>query len=131
MYAPDTSYSDVRIDLFYENLEDRDNIIPRKYKKMNLGNFSVKVGCNAYTNWQNVHGRFTTGSINKSGEKLLHFYVMNKLCSSNTLYKYKHHKLVIWTTPVGRAQNQIDFIIIQQSCKSTLVKSKSSLKLSR
>ena len=35
MYAPDTSYSDVRIDLFYENLEDRDNIIPRKYKKMN------------------------------------------------------------------------------------------------
>ena len=45
---------------------------------------------------------------------------MNKLCLTNTFYKYKHHKLVTWTSTDGRAQNQIDFIIIQESCKSTV-----------
>ena len=48
--APDTSYSDVNIDLYYENLQDRLNVIARKNKKVILGEFSAKVGCNIYTN---------------------------------------------------------------------------------
>ena len=50
VHAPDTSYSDVNIDLHYENLQDRLNVIARKNKKVVLGEFSAKVGCNIYTN---------------------------------------------------------------------------------
>ena len=49
IYAPDTSYIDVQIGLFYENLQDRINVIPIKNNKMFLGDFNDKVGCNAYT----------------------------------------------------------------------------------
>ena len=62
VYAPDTSYSDVNIDLYYENLQDRLNVIARKNKKVVLGEFSAKVGCNIYTNQQDACGRFSVAA---------------------------------------------------------------------
>ena len=118
IYAPDTSYSDVDIEMFYENLQDKLNAIPKKHKKMILGDFNAKIGTEAYKNWEEVCGKFSIGDINESGEKLLQFCALNKLCVTNTLYKHKHQRLVTWRSPDNRTQNQIDFIIIQQSCKS-------------
>ena len=66
--------------------------------KMILGYFSAKVDCNAYRNLEGACGRFSIGSINESGEKLLQFCVLNKMCLTNTLYKHKDQKLVTWTS---------------------------------
>ena len=58
VYAPDTSYSDVEIDMFYEQLQDNLNDIPKSNKQIVLGDFNAKIGYDAYLNWPAVSGRF-------------------------------------------------------------------------
>jgi hypothetical protein len=120
VYAPDTSYSDVEIDMFYEQLQDRINLIPRKNNLIILGDFNAKIGHDAYINWPDIAGRFTIGSANASGETLLQFCAMNDLGIMNTFYQHKKHRLVTWTSPDGKTQNQIDFFLIKQSSKCNI-----------
>ena len=120
VYAPDTSYSDVEIDMFYEQLQDNLNDIPKSNKQIVLGDFNAKIGYDAYLNWPAVSGRFTIGNGNVSGELLLQFCAMNNLRIMNTFYQHKKHRLVTWTSPDGKTQNQIDFFLINQSSKSNI-----------
>ena len=120
VYAPDTSYSDVEIDMFYEQLQDRLNMIPRINKQIILGDFNAKIGHGAYLNWPEIASRFSIGSANASGEILLQFCAMNDLSIMNTFYQHKNHRLVTWTSPDGKSQNQIDFFLIKQSGKSNI-----------
>jgi exonuclease III len=117
VYAPDTSYSDVEIDLFYENFQDQISQLARKSRYMILGDFNAKVGRKAYENWPEVAGKYSIGKGNDSGEKLLQFSAINSLAIMNTVYKHKHKKLVTWISPDGRIRNQIDYIIMQQKHK--------------
>ena len=45
---------------------------------------------------------------------------LNDLCIMNTFYKHKKHRLVIWISPDGKTQNQIDFFLLKQSSKSNI-----------
>ena len=50
IYAPDTSYNDLEIEQFYNELQAMINSLPRKRKYILLGDFNAKVGANSYLN---------------------------------------------------------------------------------
>jgi len=98
VYAPDSSYSDAEINLFYKQLQDRLNLIPKRNKEIILGDFNAKIGHDANVNWPKTTGRSSIGDVNGSGEMLLQF----KLSIINTFYKQKKHRLVTWISSDGR-----------------------------
>ena len=118
IYAPDTSYSEDEIIIFYESLQDRLDLISKRNKLIIMGDFNAKVGCNAHTVLPEVVGRFAVGYPNQSGENLLHFCAMNNLSIMNTFYQHKKCRLVTWTSPDGKSQNQIDYFLVKHADRS-------------
>ena len=112
IYAPDSSYSTTDINNFYDQLQEEINNLPAKNAFVLLGDFNAKVGQDSYSNWPTVVGRFGTGQINNSGERLLQFCAINSLAIVNTLYKQKRTRLYTWLSPDGNTRNQIDYIIV-------------------
>ena len=45
---------------------------------------------------------------------------MNTLVIANTLFQQHKRKLYIWTSPDGRHQNQIDYIVCSQRWRSSI-----------
>ena len=48
VYAPDSSYSDIDVDIFFETLQVEINNLPKKNKYFILGDFNDKIGRHAY-----------------------------------------------------------------------------------
>ena len=119
-YAPDSSYSEEDREEFYDMLQQHINILQRKSKMILLGDFNAKVGKDSYQNWSEVVGKFTIGNSNENGDKLLQFCGINSLALMNTMYKHPKQRLVTWTSPDGKTQNQIDFIIVPNKQKGLI-----------
>ena len=114
IYAPDSSYDDAEIDMFYNNLQDEINKLPRKNTFMIIGDFNAIVGKHSYVNWPETAGRYSIGTRNIRGERLLQFCAINNLKIVNTLYKHKFRHLVTWISPDCKTRNQIDYILVQK-----------------
>jgi len=71
VYALDSSYSDICIDMFYEAFQVEINNLPRKNTYFILGDFNAKIGRNAHNTWPTVAGRYIIGDGNARGERLL------------------------------------------------------------
>ena len=65
---------------------------------------------------------------NERGERLVEFCKENNLVIGNTLFKQHTRRTFTWTSPDGQTRNQIDYILIQNSWKTSLknVKTKPS-----
>ena len=68
-------------------------------------------------NWSNNVGKFSTGMTNENGEKLLQFCSINDVRIVNTMYEHPPKLLYTWSSPNGKTQNQIDFIIFPNDQK--------------
>ena len=117
VYAPDTSYTDTEMELFYDELQSKINQLPPNHKYIILGDMNAKVGRDSYSNWPSVVGIYGVGRCNERGERLLQFCAINNLTIVNTLYKHNLSRRITWTSPDGKTQNQIDYMIIQQNQK--------------
>ena len=75
---------------------------------------SYWVGKHSYVNWPETAGRYSIGTRNIRGERLLQFCAINNLKIVNTLYKHKFRHLVTWISPDCKTRNQIDYILVQK-----------------
>jgi hypothetical protein len=56
-------------------------------------------------------GRFGLGTRKERGDKLIELCMENSLLVANTLFQQQTDRLHTWTSPDGRYQNQIDYIL--------------------
>ena len=112
IYVPDSSYSQIEKDELFSLLQQQLNKIPRKSRKIILGDFNGKVGANGIDIYPENCGKFGLGTMNDEGERLLNFCALNNLAVMNTMYKQRKNRLITWISPDGLTRNQIDYILI-------------------
>lgn len=114
IYAPDSSYNDTTINMFYDKLQVQINKLPSKSRYLLMGDFNAKVGADSHINWPSEVRKFGLGTGNERGERLLQFCAINGLTVVNTLYKHKKCRLVTWISPDCVTRNQIDYCLVQR-----------------
>ena len=57
---------------------------------------------------------------NEAGQRLIEFCQENALVIANTLFQQHKTRLYTWTSPDGRHQNQIDYILCNQRQRSSI-----------
>ena len=71
-----------------------------------------------------VTGKFGLGVQNEAGQRLIEFCQENALIIANTLFQQHKRRLYTWTSPDGQHQNQTDYILCSQSCRSSIQSAK-------
>ena len=61
---------------------------------------------------------------NEAGQRITEFCQENALVIANTLFQQHKRRLYTWTSPDGQYQNQIDYILCSQSCRSSIQSAK-------
>ena len=67
-----------------------------------------------------VTGKFGLGIQNEAGQRLIEFCQKNKLVIANTLFQQHKRRLYTWTSPDGRHQNKIVYILCSQRWRSSI-----------
>ena len=86
-----------------------------------IGNWNAKVGTQETPG---VTGKFGLGIWNEAGQKLIEFCQENALVIKNTLFQQHKRRVYTWTSPDGRHQNQIDYILCSQRWRSSIQSAK-------
>ena len=95
-----------------------------KWTGMGEFNWNAKVGSQETPG---VTSKFGLGVQNETGERLIEFCKDNVLVIPNTLFQQHKSSLYTWTSPEGQHQNQIDYIICFQRCRSSIQSTKTRL----
>ena len=74
-YAPTSDYGDNETEEFSDQLQNVIDRTPKKGIFVVQGDWSAKVGKDAYENWQGICGPFCNDDVNKRGLRLLEFQV--------------------------------------------------------
>ena len=67
-----------------------------------------------------VTAKFGLEIWNEAGQRLIEFCQKNTLVIANTLFQRHKRRLYTWTSPDGQHQNQIDYILCSQRCRSSI-----------
>ena len=118
-YAPTGTAPDEDIDMFYEQLDDALEKIPARDMLVVMGDWNAKIG---QTNAKSaVTGRFGLGERNERGDKLEEFCLAHNLVIGNTLFQQHPRRLWTWLSPGDRVRNQIDYIMVRNRWRSSLL----------
>ncbi|XP_025098384.1 uncharacterized protein LOC112566419 [Pomacea canaliculata] len=120
-HAPHADRGDNEVEVFYEQLEETMRGIPKKDFLAVVGDWNAKVGPDAFEKWAGTVGQYGLGTTNDRGWRLLEFAGTHKMTLANTLFPHKPSRLATWTSPDGAVKNQIDYVLIPQSCRSGLL----------
>ena len=118
VYAPTSDVEEAEVEQFYEHLQDLLELTPKKEFLFIIGDWNAKVGD------QEIHGvtgKFDLGVQNEAGQRLIEFCQENTLVIANTLFQQHKRKLDTWTSPDGRHQNQVDYILCSQRWRSSIL----------
>ena len=69
-------------------------------------------------------GKFGLGIQNEAGERLSEFCQEKALVIANTLFQQHKRSLYTWTSSNGQQQNQIDYILCSQRCRTSIQSAK-------
>ena len=120
-YAPTSNTEEAEVEWFYEDLQDLLALTPKKDVLFIIGDWNEKVGSQETPG---VTGKFGLGVKNEAGQMLIEFCQENALVIANTLFQQHKKKLCTWTSPDGRHQNQIDYILCSQRWRSFIQSAK-------
>ena len=118
VYMPDSSHDDEEVETVYQQLQATIDEIPNNDFVHVMGDFNAKVGQQDDL-YEKSLGKFGIGVRNERGERLLEFCEFNDLCVANTLHK--HRKKYTWTSPGGLYRNMIDYHLVSNRYKSSVV----------
>jgi hypothetical protein len=90
---------------------------------MLLGDFNAKAGSN-FNEWGRTLGRHGVGEENDNGYRLLEMCSSNNLCLTNTQFIQKPCRKFTWTSPDGRTENLIDYIITREEWLTSVRKTR-------
>ena len=127
VYAPNTADTEEEMDEFYDQLQISINSTPRGDMLIVMGDFNSKVRSD-WNRWNLVIGQHGYGSPNARGENVLNFCATNNLYITNTMFKQsKDSRQWTWESPDGKTHNKVDYIIVNNKWKSSVVSSRSFL----
>lgn len=86
--------------------------------KLVFGDLNAKVG--AVSSHKEVMGNNGLGSQNERGMCLVEFCCSNHLVITNIIFTHHPGHLCRWRSPYGMTKNQIDCVMIQQICRSSV-----------
>ena len=107
--APTSDYDDDAVEDFYDHLQEILDEFPKKDILVVLGDWSIKVGEDAFKNCKGTCGRYCNPETNKRGLRLLEFACYNDLVLENTLGKHKLSRRWTWHSPNRGYHNQTDY----------------------
>ena len=84
VHAPTSNAEEAEVECFYEDLQDRLELTPKKDVLFILGDWTAKVG-NQET--PGVTGKFGLGVQNEAGQRLIEFCQENALVTENTIFQ--------------------------------------------
>ena len=109
---------------FYEDPQNLLELIPPKNVLFIIGDWNAKVGSQETPG---VTSKYGLGVHNETGQKLIDFCQENALVIADTLFQQHKRRLYIWTSPVGKHWNQIDYIVCNQRWRSSKQSAKTRL----
>ena len=116
-YAPTSQAPDEELIIFYDNLEKAINHSKNSTWLIVMGDFNAKIG-QPTDNDDDVMGQYGFGERNERGKSLLEFARKNELFISNSMFYKRPTRRHTWT--LGRAKNEIDFILIKRNIKKLI-----------
>ena len=99
---------EAEVEWFYEDLQDLLELTPKEDVLFIIGDWNAKVGSQETPG---VTGKFGLGVQNKVGQRLIEFCQENALVIANTGFQQHKRQLYTWTSPDGKYQNKIDYIL--------------------
>ena len=99
VYAPTSNAEETEVEWFYEDLQDRLEVTPKKDVLFIIGDWNAKVGSQETPG---VTGKFGLGMQNEAGQSLIEFCQENALVIANTLIQQHKRRLYTWTSPDGQ-----------------------------
>ena len=124
VYAPTSNAEEAEVDRFFEDLQGLLELTPIKDVLFIIGDCNEKVGSQETPG---VTGKFGLGIENEAGQMLMEFCQENTLVIVNTLFQQHKRRLYTWTSPDGRHQNHIDYILCRQGWRSFIQSTKTRL----
>ena len=121
VYALTSNAADVEVEQFYEDLQGILELTPKKDVLFIIGDWNAKVGSQETPG---VTGKFGLGVRNEAGQRLIELCQENTLVIANTLFQQHKRRLYTWTSPDGRHQYQIDYILCSQRRRSSIQSAK-------
>ena len=98
VYASTSNIEEANFERFYEDLQDCQELSPKKDVLFIIGDWNAKVGSQETPG---VTGKFGLGIQNEAGQRLIEFCQENTLLIANTLFKqtredstHGHHQMV-------------------------------------
>ena len=119
--APTSNTEEAEVEWFYEKLQDLLELTPKKDVLFIIGNGNAKVGSQETPG---VTGRFGLGVQKDAGERLIEIFLENALVMAKTLFQQHKRRFYTWTSPDGKHQNQIDYILCSQRWRSCIQSAK-------
>ena len=115
VYAPTSNAEETEVERFYEDLQDLLELTPKKDVIFIIGDWNAKVGTQEIPG---VTSNFGLEIHNEAGQSLSKFCQEDALVIANMLSQKLKRRLYTWMSPEGQYQNQIDYILCSQSCRS-------------
>ena len=121
VYAPTSNAEEAEVECFYEDLQDRLELMPLKDVLFIIGDWNAKVGSQEIPE---VTGKFGLGVRNEARQRIIEFYQENALVIANILFQQYNRRLYTWTSPDGQHGNQIDYVLCSQRWGSSIQSAK-------
>ena len=119
--APTANAKEAEVEQFYEDLHDVIELTPKKKDVLFIiGDWNAKVGSQEIPR---VTGRFGQGVQNEAEQRLIEFCQENTLVIANTLLQ-QHEKALHMDITRWPIQNQIDYVLCSQKCRSSIQSAK-------
>ena len=90
IYAPTSNTEEAEAEQFYEDLQDLLELTPKKDVVFIIGDWNAKVGSQETPG---VTGKFSLGTRNEAGQRLIEFCQENALVIANTLFQQHKRRL--------------------------------------
>ena len=91
----------LKLKLFYEDLQDLLELIPKTDVLFMIGDWNAKVGSQEMPE---ITGKFGLGIQNKTVQRLIEFCQENALVIANTLFQQHKRRLYAWISPDGQPE---------------------------
>jgi len=124
IYAPTEVSAEADKDAFYEELRALMARVPRKDLLFVAGDFNAHLGRPAASE-RRLTGKYTLDLRNGNGDRLVQLLADYNLVAANTLFQHKRRHLETWVSPGGRYRSQIDYILVPQRWRASLVDARS------
>ena len=118
VYAPTTEYSEDCLEEFYKDMREAMDQTKTTDLVIVMGDLNAKVGKGKDGE---IVGPYGLGTRNERGDRLIEFCEEYNLSISNTQFQHHPRYLYTWKSPGDVRRNQIDYIMIKQRFKNSII----------